>query len=264
MDHMQYLGNRLEDIAFEKCGIIKENGTVVSAIQEENVYEVIEDICNIKNASFTKATNNKLELLDFNINGQKFIYTYNNEEYELNTTLIGTYQIINIQTALAVIMELRNKGINIGDNSIKDGVSKSKWPGRLEVMSKNPIIVLDGAHNESGINYLKTSIEKYFGERKKVLILGILEDKQYEVMIRNISGIFEKIIVTQPQNERKLNVEKIKSVVKLYNNNVEGYIDYREAIDKAIDVAKSEDLICIAGSLYLIGIARKYLKESKL
>ena len=136
-----------------------------------------------------------------------------------------------------------------------------KWIGRLETLSRNPMIVIDGAHNIDGIRALKKNVEKYFRYNKLYLLLGILADKQVEEMIAEIAPMAEKIIALTPHNDRAELSEDLKDEIKKINENVKAFEDYEDAVREAVNYAGEGDLILISGSLYMIGDMRKIITK---
>ena len=136
-----------------------------------------------------------------------------------------------------------------------------KWIGRLETLSRNPRIVIDGAHNIDGIRALKKNVEKYFRYNKLYLLLGILADKQVGEMIAEIAPMAEKIIALTPHSDRAELSEDLKNQIKKINKNVEAFEDYEDAVREAMNYAGEDDLILISGSLYMIGDMRKIITK---
>lgn len=261
MDHMQYLGDTLEKIAFEKCGIIKPQVKVVVASQHHESMKIIKEQCAIKSAECINSDDAEIITLGYNIYGQDLLYKYKNNEISFKLSLLGEYQISNVKTVLTAIYTLKENGIRISSESIKSGLKNVKWPGRFEIINKNPMIVLDGAHNEEGIIELKKALKKYFPTNNINIVLGILKDKQYKEMVKTISDSATNIIATEPDNDRKLSAFELATEVSAYNKNVSYFSDYKDAVNNALKSLKANEVLCIAGSLYLIGVVKKYLRE---
>lgn len=263
-DHMQILGNTLDKIAFEKGGIIKEKVPVVLYPQEKEAEEVIRKICEEKNSDLILVNRDSVEYVDKDLSNeyyQNFIVKTKENRYEVQLSLLGTHQILNCSVALHTIDELIKQGINIKKQHIYKALKEVKWPGRLEIMRKNPLVVLDGAHNIDGITNLKNSVERYFKYNKMVLILGILADKQVEDMVSTITPMAHKIIAVTPHSYRAENSNILMQVIKKHNENCEAMDDYEEAYKKALSYCNEDDLILISGSLYMIGDMRKVVKK---
>ena len=262
-DHMNILGNTLGEIAFEKAGIIKNNVPVVVYPQKQEAYDVIKKVCTERKspAKFIDKdcildVNNNL----FNQRYQQFKVKTSKDIYEVELSLLGVHQLLNSALAINTIEALIDVGVKIDKQSILKGLKNVRWPGRLEIMHKNPLVVLDGAHNIDGITQLKHSVEKYFKYNKLVLIMGILADKQVEDMIKTITPMASNIVAVTPHNYRAEDCSKLAEIIKKYNPNCENIQDYKEAYDKAISYCNEDDMILICGSLYMIGDMRKVVK----
>ncbi|WP_125152771.1 bifunctional folylpolyglutamate synthase/dihydrofolate synthase [Clostridium rectalis] len=264
-DHMNILGETLSEIAKEKAGIIKEGVPVVLYPQSIEVEEVIEKVCKQKNSPLCKLNKNSVKSVDnvYNSPCQKLIIATPIDNYNIELRLLGTHQLLNCALAVNTIEQLINLGVNISKEHILKGLKDVTWPGRLEIMGYNPMVVLDGAHNIDGIYNLRKSIEKYFKYNKITLILGILKDKQVEDMIKTITPMAHKVIAVTPKSYRGKNCETLATIIKKYNKNCEALCSYEKAYERAIDTCDDNDLIVICGSLYMIGDMRRIVKENK-
>ncbi|MDO4534186.1 MAG: folylpolyglutamate synthase/dihydrofolate synthase family protein [Clostridium perfringens] len=264
-DHMNILGNTLKEIAGEKAGIIKKNCTVVSYPQEEEALEVIKSKC--------KELNNKLivvkkeSIKDVIINKDNFkqeiVIEVSKNTYDVKIPLLGSHQSLNCAVCLNAINALRNSGITIHDNSIRNGLLKVKWIGRMEPLKTNPLVVIDGAHNIDGIKKLRASIDKYFNYKNLILIVGILGDKQVNEMINIITRDAKNVIVTEPHNYRAESSSVLYEKIREKGIECFDIEDYEEAYKKALSLAKDDDLILVCGSLYMIGDMRKVIRNYK-
>ncbi|MBC2398244.1 bifunctional folylpolyglutamate synthase/dihydrofolate synthase [Clostridium tetanomorphum] len=263
-DHMQILGDTLGKIAFEKGGIIKEKVPVVLYPQKKEAEEVIKKICEEKSSHLTLVSEDSVKYINKDLPNeyyQNFTVKTENNEYEVQLSLLGTHQILNCSVVLHTIDQLIKQGINIKKEHIYKALKEVKWAGRLEIMSKNPLVVLDGAHNIDGITNLKNSVERYFKYNKMVLILGILADKQVEDMVRTITPMAYKVIAVTPHSYRAENSNILVEVIKKHNKNCESIDDYEEAYKKALSYCNEDDLVLISGSLYMIGDMRKIVRK---
>ncbi|HCT65065.1 MAG TPA: bifunctional folylpolyglutamate synthase/dihydrofolate synthase [Lachnospiraceae bacterium] len=259
MDHMEFLGNTLTSIAFEKGGIIKENCPVVLYTQGDEVYETEKAIAKERNAKLYFAKEQGITVLSQNIAGT--IFDIENEYISYSKVrlgLLGDYQINNAATVLLACKALRDSGVELSKKSILAGLEKVKWSGRMEIVETDPIVILDGAHNIDGIHLLAQSLEHYFKNKKLTLLIGILGDKEYEKMIEMLLPLASKIVLTEPNNSRKWDIDTLTETIA--NFKIETYRE--KDIEKAYSLAKSitakEDVLCCAGSLYLIGELCKF------
>lgn len=247
-DHMQYLGNTLEEIAFEKCGIIKRNCPAVSyPLQEKQAYKKIEATCFAKSSSLTIPDISKLRIYSSDLSGSKFLYK--NNEYELS--LAGKYQVYNalcaIETACALGAEYRD---------IYHGLKSAKWKCRFEVFNAgNKIIVLDGAHNSHGVKGFLESANKFFRDKKVHYIFSILNEKDIDESCRLIADAHGDITVTSVPSERCTDPYAVYNCISKYRENVNYIGDSQEAFNYA--VSTHCDVVCILGSLYTVGAMRK-------
>ena len=264
-DHMHILGNTLEEIAFEKGGIIKNSTPVVLYPQEAKVAKVIENICNEKAAPLIKVKRENASIIEVGdckekVVVQKLKVITEKDSYDVKLSLLGTYQVQNCNVVINSCEVLMSLGVNITKESILSGLSQVKWPGRLEIMRRNPLVVIDGAHNIDGIKKLAESIDIYFNYKKLVLIIGILADKQVDEMINIICPKAEKIIAVTPHSERAELCEDLKEKINLCNKECEAIMDYEEAYNKALSYCDEDTLLVVSGSLYMVGDMIKIIR----
>lgn len=256
-DHMAVLGDTLDKIAYEKAGIIKKNGIVVTYPQEDEAMNVIRDAASRENAVLINAGDGRVKLRDYNIDGQLFDMEIGGEAYTgLSMRLLGEYQLMNALTAVTAIRALSRRGIDIHRKSIYDGLKNVKWPGRIEVISKDPLIVIDGAHNVQGIQSLRKAIEKYFDYKRLILVTGMLRDKQVDKMCEIIMPLCSTIITTEPLSPRAMPSEELCSTARKYCSDAVSCPDIKDAYNMGLSKAGRGDLLLFCGSLYMIGRVR--------
>lgn len=244
LDHQQYLGDTISEIAAEKAGIIKENVTAVSA-PNELAADVLKAHVESVGAELIFCSKPKKMWGSL---------VYKTRGYELG--LKGEYQLENAAVVLELIDVLRRKGYDIPASAVVDGLKYTKWKARYEFVS--PDIVIDGGHNIDGIRMLKRSLEAE--NRDIILVMAMMKDKSCDICVHTIAPIAKKIIATEIRSERCLGSEALKKLCD--NTGVEcvAICDTERAIDEAIKDA-GNSLICICGSLYLAGEAEKILKN---
>lgn len=262
-DHIKILGNTLEEIAYEKAGIIKEKTPVILYPVEEEAKLSIEKVAKEKQSPITyvKIENAVLKEKLYNVPYQEITVNTSKNTYEIQLSLLGTHQLLNCSVVINAAEELQNIGVNIKKEHIIDGLKKVKWPGRLEMLKAKPMVVIDGAHNIDGITSLKSSINTYFKYNKLILIMGILSDKQVEEMVKVITSEASNIITVTPPSYRAENSSELVEIIKKYNSNCEAIEDYKEAYAKALSYANEDDLVLICGSLYMVGEMRKTIRN---
>ena len=245
-DHMEYLGNTLSDIAYEKCGIIKKDSFVaVYPYQDKCVFEKCESICAERGAKMFIAK--KPGILKCALDGTYF--EIDGKEYM--THLSGEHMINNIATAVCAIELLREKGVKISDAAVVDGIKNVTWPGRFEIISREPLFITDGAHNVSGVNALKNTIEKYLQGRKCVFLIGMLADKEYERSLAIIAPLADEIITFTVPSPRALNGDALAKTARKYNKSVKNANTPDEAVKEALRICGDKAIISF-GSLYSI------------
>ncbi|NLX61217.1 MAG: bifunctional folylpolyglutamate synthase/dihydrofolate synthase [Tissierellia bacterium] len=257
-DHMAELGDTLGKIAYEKAGIIKDRGLVLSYPQSEEALEVIKEVAKSRAASLEVCPMDNVEILKLDEFGGVFNYEYNDKAYSnLEISLIGKHQVYNATLALTAIMMLKDRGIvEISEEALRQGLKNTKWPGRIEVLRRDPTFVIDGAHNMQGIKTLTENINR-FKYKRLILGMAILKDKEVEPMVEALTSIADEVVVTEANIHRKMDAEDLEKIVKKYNKNTHVRTDLKEAVSKAYQLADKDDLILFAGSLYLIGDIRK-------
>lgn len=258
LDHTGILGDTLGKIAFEKGGIIKEDCPTIVYPQQEEASEVIKNICAEKKSKYIECDFKNIEIKSSNINSQIYNCNINGKELrDLEIKLIGAHQIKNSIVALNVIEYLNSiKITNISEENIRKGLLETKWPGRIEKISENPMFIIDGAHNEEGAKSLANSIDKYFENKNKILVIGMLEDKDIESVLDLLIPKFNKVITTTPDNPRAIDANKLKEKIERYNIEVTCEPNIKEAVDYALKISNKDDVIISAGSLYMIGNVR--------
>ncbi len=249
IDHTSFLGDTTEQIAKEKCGIIKDNASVASAIQCDEVKKIIENTSQNKNCKLVFAKETKYK--GFSENKQYFDYD-NIKDIELSA--LGLYQLDNAALAVEAVRMLED----VDDGTIKKGLKDVIWQGRFEVIAKDPIFIIDGAHNKDGVYALMDSVDKYFKEKKIIYITGVFKDKDYKEIAR-ISGMRAQKIytITPPLSRGLLNTEYAKAF-KEYNTNV--YCkDLRDAV-KECKKEKDAIILCF-GSLSFLNDIKKEVEN---
>ena len=257
LDHANILGDTVGKIAREKGGIIKENSNVFSYPQDQKAKEELQKICREKNSIFNEFKENEIEILSSDEFGSKFNFRdYKNVE----KSLVGEHQVYNASLALMVLDSLKEK-YNLNDEKIKLGIKKAKNLGRIECLSKNPLIVIDGSHNLDSIEKLVENIKK-FKYNKLILGFSLLKDKDHLNILKKVDNIADKIVLTEIDNERFTDVESLYSEFeKISDKEVFAIKNRGEAVKKTFEIVEKGDLILWCGSLYLIKDIRKIILD---
>lgn len=257
MDHMQYLGETLTDIAGNKCGIIKEGCTVVSTLQDEEAELVIKKVCEEKEAKLIFADASLAEYISLGKKGspslEKQAFIFEGKQYEIS--LLGKYQIENAVIAIKALEELHAMGYEkITDAKVKKGLYDTEWKGRFTLLANKPYFVVDGAHNVAAAKKLVRSMQFYFTNRKIVYIMGMFRDKEYEKVIQITAPLASQIItVATPGNPRALPAVELAHAVSKVNPHVTSADSLEEAVEMSYLFADKESVIIGFGSLSFLG-----------
>ena len=251
LEHQAYLGDDLNSIAREKGGIIKERGVCITAARERKVINTLQEICRQRGALLYRIGRDMR--VRRSAQGGFSYYGINRRYRGLTLSLAGRHQISNAALALAAVDLLAGRGMNIGDTAVIEGLRSARWEGRLELVSRDPRIVLDGAHNPAGISALCNALSADFSYRRLIVVFGVLRDKGYTAMLKKLIAMADVLILTRPREERAAPAEDLLSRSSPYHNHVEVIGDSKAALARARFLAGEGDLICVTGSLYLIG-----------
>lgn len=255
IDHVNYLGSTIEGIALEKAGIIKQGANVVLYPQDSKVESIINGFAANINAHVDTPNFDAIKILEQDIEKQTFSYGKFNS---LEIHMFGKHQIENAILAVTVANVLKDKGYNITEQAIKVALKSTKWPGRSEVLSKEPIFILDGAHNEDGLETLVKSLKAFFKNRRIIFIFGAHTNKDYDAMLKIVSPIAKMFITFTPNYHNGLCGHELANIATKYCSNVIGKVEVEDAITTSLKVAQKNDVICVIGSLFCIKEVRDY------
>lgn len=251
MDHMGILGNSLEEIAQNKAGIIKPGTLVITCEQKPEAKAVIEQVCKEKGCRLRIAQMPQEGQIEYGYERQRFSY---GEYQDIEISLAGAYQIENAALAVEAVLGLRSLGYEISENALREGMKKARWKGRFTVLRKDPVFVIDGAHNRDAARMLEESIDLYFSDRRLHYIMGVFKDKEYEEIIRLTAPRAEDIIAIEtPENERALPAKDLAQAIAKVNSHVETASDIKSAVEKSMELAGKDDVILAFGSLSFLG-----------
>jgi dihydrofolate synthase/folylpolyglutamate synthase len=262
LDHTEVLGDSLAKIAREKAGIIKPGCRVVtSPHQSDDVARVIRRVCAGHGAGLVRVGRDvTVEDSRFDIGRQRFRVRGRLDTYELSIPLLGRHQLENAAAAVAALEVLAEKGFAVTRDSISRGLSQVDWPGRLQVVSRQPLIVVDGAHNPDGARTLKESLGQYFDFERAVLIIGTSDDKDIAGVVSQLAPVFNSVIVARSRHPRALPVAKIRAEFGRHGIETQVAEDIPAALDRAVALAGDRDIICVAGSLFVVAEAIEQAK----
>lgn len=254
LDHTDYLGNTIAEVAKNKCGIIKENTPVITYMyQKSEALSVIKETAEKMNSSFTVAKEKGLQIIETSLSGNKF--KYGGEEYKTN--LVGIYQIYNAITAINAAQILKENGWAVSIENIKNGIYTAKWPARFEILRNNPTVIADGSHNSDGMQAFVQTADKILKGKKVIAVFGMLKDKDYEFCLKELSSICDTVVITEVDNPRKESAENLTECAKKYFKTVYTERQNDLAVKKALSLVGEDDVIIALGSLYMMNNIKK-------
>ena len=252
-DHMDRLGNTLQEIAYEKAGIIKPGGDVVIYGQSRDVEQVFEKACAERGARLFRTDFDDLVLHEFDIDGQLFSWGgYSN----LRIKLLGRHQLRNAAVAVHAAERLKTMGYRIPEDVLRRGLYNTKWPGRLEVLSRDPLFLVDGAHNPEGAAMLKNALNEYFPGRPVTFIMGVLSDKDYTTMMQLTLPGCKRLFTVTTDSPKALPAVELAKFAGSYCKKVQISDTIEGAVNECMKSASPDEVICAFGSLYYVGIVR--------
>ena len=264
-DHISKLGGTLEKIAYEKAGIIKPGGDVVLYPQQEGVRRVFEEEAARAGARLHACDFSTLRQEAYGMWGQRFSY----KNYEgLEITLLGDYQMQNaalVTDAVEVVNANAGCGISVGPDALRCGLKAARWPGRMEILCKDPVIIIDAAHNAQCARALRGALEKYFPGKELIFIFGVMRDKDYISIIDSTLPLASAAYALAPGNARAIGAEELAGILRgrggaRMENSVWACGSVDEALRLATARAKQTGAaVCAFGSLYFIGVIRDLL-----
>ncbi len=249
LDHTSFLGNTVEAIAAEKAGIIKAGRPVLFGGDDPCAAEVIRKKAKEMGSRYESVDYRLLRNLRGTLEGSCFDF---GEHENVQISLLGTYQPRNAAVVIRAVEMLRTMGLTISDAALRVGLRKAVWRGRFEIISKNPLMLFDGAHNPQGIRSAVESIRYYFGDKKVYVLTGVLRDKDYKAIAEDIASVSNRAFVMTPDNPRALPAENYARILCEKGVNATFYDSLPEALEAAREAAKEEGvpLVCL-GSLYV-------------
>ena len=258
LEHTEFLGTTLREIAGEKAGIVKQGVPVVTGAIQQEVITVIEREAAACKAEVYRLSKDFMPVPVASQHAQIFDYRGIKASYEkVRINMLGRYQVDNASLALATIECLRDAGIIVDEAAVRRGLEQARWEGRLELMARRPDIYLDGAHNPASAQMLAATVrEMKSAYRRTILIIGILQDKDCGGIIAALAPLADHVVVTKPEYSRAMAVRALASAIRKLHGSVETAETVGEAIAMARDNVSPDDLVLITGSLYMVGDAR--------
>lgn len=264
-DHMAQLGSSLAEIAVNKAGIIKTGCPVIANVPQRDAAKIIARKAYAMGSRLYDISGIRAAVSDETPFSQKVSMELYEKSYsDVEISMVGRHQAENLKTALATLEILRKSGaVKLDREALYEGLKRARQPGRFEVISKDPLVIIDGAHNEAGAQALQETMAQHFAGKKILLVAGILADKEIDSIVKFLTKITDHIIVTEPDNPRKLAAEKLAEHVAGFGVAAEVVSDVEAAVHRAKELADDYDVILFAGSLYLIGDVRRLWRNER-
>lgn len=261
LDHTQHLGTSKTQIAREKAGIIKEGIKCIAIPKDPEVLSVIQSVCHEKNAELIPLQDN-VKVTGLSLKEDKTIFslkTLTQKYKDLTLSLVGGHQVQNASTAVLASELLCRQGFKIQEEDIRRGLAEVHWPGRLQLVRREPKVLLDVAHNPNSMRALAQALSEIYDFNRLILIMGVLETKDYVGMLKEIMPLCDVGIATKLKSRRALNPKILAKEMGRYRADVKVCKDAIEGLSLALKTANREDLICVTGSHYGVG---EILKKS--
>ena len=253
LDHVKELGPTMADIARAKAGIIKEGGRVVSYGGNPEADEVIAAVCRARNASLCQPDFSAIVPGDFSLEGQTFSYK---GWRGLRIPLVGAYQMNNAAVVLETVEVLRQRGWNISDEAVRQGLADTRWPARFEVLRRDPVFIVDGGHNPHGIRATAESLSRLFPGRKITFVTGVMADKDVEHILGLIVPLAEQFFTVRPDNPRAMDAGELAARIEAMGAKATACASVQDGVDRAIQAEGPHGVACALGSLYMSGEVR--------
>ena len=258
LDHTEVLGNTVEEIAKTKSGIFKPGCNAVIYRGSDSVEAVFEQVCKEQDIPLAKADFAGLELVAHSLEGQTF---HCGNRKNIFLPLLGDHQLHNAAVVLSVADALIARGWNISEETIYDGIANVSWPGRFDIVSKDPLFIIDGGHNPQCIEALVKNIQDYLADKSVIALTGVLADKDYADMYKPVMALVEEFVCITPPNPRKLDAHLLAQYLTQAGAKATGCDSIVEGVRLAREKAGSHGAVLCFGSLYTIGTIRDALEE---
>ena len=253
LDHVTVLGDNVEQIAFEKSGIIKPGCDVVLYQQDEAVSEVIRRRCDEEDAKLHVADFGAIKPEFDSLMGQSF--KYKGEIYAL--PLLGSHQLKNAAVVLEAVEVLRARGWKLEQSDVEHGVYAVSWPGRFELINDEPEFIVDGGHNPQCAQSVRDNLLHYFPGVHRVLLVGVLKDKDFENLADILDEAADEYVCISPNNSRALPAGELAASLEKYGKKVSVCDSIEDGVETAMDIAAARNgMVCAVGSLYSVGDIR--------
>ncbi len=253
LDHTEYLGHTIPEITGTKCGIIKPGSRAVSYDNSEEAMQVIREVCAERDVPLYMASDIMLEPVFHDLSGQAF--RTGGKEYTIS--LLGAHQLENVRTVLAAVEALRDRGWQIPEEAVRNGLAAARWPGRFEVLRRDPLFILDGGHNPQCAEAVAAGIADYLPGQKGTFLIGMLADKDYREALRMLYPYAERFICTAPDSPRALSAADLAAHIASDGYAAEAY----GSTEAALRRSSAFSPVIAFGSFYLAGKVRSLVRQ---
>ncbi len=258
LDHTEYLGGTLEEIASAKAGIIKPGSAAVIYRESPSVEAVFEARCRAVGATLDKADFDSIRLIEHSLEGQTFDAA---GWPALRLPLLGAHQLCNAAVVLKTVEVLRRRGWAISEADVREGLAEVRWPGRFEVLRREPLFLVDGGHNPQCIDALAANVRDYLQGRPLTVLTGVLADKDFHCMYGSIAPHVRSYVTVTPDSPRALPADELKTYLAQFGKPVTACGSIEEGVAEAIREAGPDGVVLAYGSLYMVGAICAAAKE---
>ena len=264
LEHTNYLGTTIPDIAREKAGIIKNGVGVITCEKKPEALSVIESTCSRKNAPLRVLGKDfDVSGIRMTLSGTEFNYDGARQMKDLKVRLLGAYQAENAAAAIAAIEGLVERGVSVSEEELRKGLWGARWPGRMDIVSRRPLVILDGSHNPDGIA-TTVSVLRQLRLEPLTFVVGCMDDKDARGIVRALVPVAAKMIVTQARYKRALRAEALHQIVREeFDGETEIEPDANAALERGLKNAAGKG-VCVIGSLYLVGEAIEWWSSKRV
>ena len=250
LDHTEFLGDTLEKICETKSKIIKPGTIAVTYREKPSVEAVIDARCKEVGAKWMPADFDSIHLVSASLEGQVFDW---GPYLGIHLPLLGKHQLYNAAVVLTIVKALRERGLTISDEAMREGIASVSWPGRFELVARNPLFIVDGGHNPQCIEALVNNVRDYLGGKRLTILTGVLADKDYSDMYQDMAQYAAEFVTVTPPNPRALPAQELKTYLERFGKPVTACDTVAEGVALAKKLAGADGVVLAYGSLYMVG-----------
>lgn len=250
LDHTEFLGDTLEKICETKSKIIKPGTIAVTYREKPSVEAVIDARCKEVGAKWMPADFDSIHLVSASLEGQVFDW---GPYLGIHLPLLGKHQLYNAAVVLTIVKALRERGLTISDEAMREGIASVSWPGRFELVARNPLFIVDGGHNPQCIEALVNNVRDYLGGKRLTILTGVLADKDYGDMYQDMAQYAAEFVTVTPPNPRALPAQELKAYLERFGKPVTACDTVAEGVALAKKLAGADGVVLAYGSLYMVG-----------